>query len=346
MNMDKYKDLLSKVEADCFLVSHQVNVRYLTGFKGTLGYLLVSKKGNYFLTDSRYFEYATSLIKDAKICLLKDGLVSELKSIFRKIKPKSLAYEYGNVSYIFYSRIIRNITPGKIIAAKDVIENMRMVKTQSEIRKIKKACSIILKSVNEIGENYKKFKGWSEKKIGDKLEEMIREKGALSSAFPTIVAEGKHSSQPHHHPTNKRASFSPLLIDAGAVFEDYNSDLTRTFSNHTISGKFNEIFQIVKEAQARAFQAIKPGVFAKEVDRAARVFISRSGYGEYFGHGLGHGIGLDVHEKPILSRKGKVILKPGMVFTVEPGIYIPGLFGCRIEDVIVVTEKGYRLLTK
>lgn len=345
--MDKYKTLLSFINADCFLVSHPVNIRYLTGFSGTLGYFLITKKGNYFITDSRYYEYASETVTCAQVCLLQNGLVTELKSILKKVKPKSLAYEYGNVSHVFYNRVIRSITPGRIVAAKDVIEEMRMVKTDSEVAKIRKASQIIFDSVEEIGKNQKKYSRYTEKALADELESLIRKKGANCSAFPTIIAGGKHSSRPHHHPSlQRRAGFSPLLIDAGAVVDDYNSDLTRTYSTHTISKKFGEIKQIVREAQQKAFDSIRPGVRTKDVDKAARDVITMAGYGEYFGHGLGHGIGLEVHEKPIFSRKGQTVLEAGMVFTVEPGIYLPGRFGCRIEDIVVVTEKGYKLLTK
>ena len=345
--MNIYKTILSQVKADSFLISNIVNISYPQGFNATLGYLLLTPKKNYFITDSRYLEYAEKTVKDVKIYPLKGGIVNVLKSIIEKANVRSLAYEYAEVSHVFFNRVIKRISPGKLLPAKNTIKNLRMIKNESEIKKIEIASKIVLSSVEDIFRKCKKYHGLSEKDVADEIENLLRRKGATSSGFPLIVAEGSHSSQPHHHSSiDKKVKFSPLLIDAGAIYEDYNSDLTRTFANHTISKKFKTIFKIVEEAQERAFCAIKPGAKASEIDSAARNFIADAGYGEFFGHGLGHGIGLEVHEKPIISAKNDTVLKPGMVFTIEPGIYLPGKFGCRIEDIALVTDSGYKILTR
>ncbi|MBN1522068.1 MAG: aminopeptidase P family protein [Candidatus Aureabacteria bacterium] len=349
--MENKKDaclsILDSVKSDGFLISHLVNIRYLTGFRGTFGYFLLTKKGHYLFTDSRYIEYARRIMSGVHVVLLKNGLVRDLKDVFSKIKIRTLAYEYGNVSYHFYSKVVRLVNPGKLVPARETVEKMRMVKTHGEVQKIKRACHIIVSSIENIRRDRKKYRGYTEKALADEIESAVRKKGAISTSFPTIVAEGKNSSMPHYHSSpKKKIFFRPLLIDAGAVVDDYNSDLTRTLSDHKISKKFREIQQVVHEAQKRALSKIRPGIPAKDVDRAARDFIEKAGYGEYFGHGLGHGIGLEVHEGPLISKRSRAILREGMVFTVEPGIYMPDQFGCRIEDVVVVTGKGYRILTR
>ena len=195
----KYNLLLDKVKADSFLISHLLNIRYFTGFRGTMAYLLITRKASYLITDSRYVEYAQKNIKGVKVCLLKESLVALVKDILKKDRARSLAYEYSTVSHIFYNRVIRQISLGKIVPANMIIENLRMLKAEGEIRSIRKACQVVLSSVEEVMKNKKKYKGYTEKALADELDFLFRIKGATASAFPAIVAEGRHTSQPHHH---------------------------------------------------------------------------------------------------------------------------------------------------
>ena len=219
------------------------------------------------------------------------------------------------------------------------------MKDPDEVERIQRAATITEAAVEAVARDIRP--GMTEKQVADRINELIRSQGGKKEAFDLIVASGPRSAMPHAQPTDRGIEpGQPIVIDIGAQFEGYHSDLTRTIWLGRIEkSQVLEIYKIVENAQAAAIEAIRPGMLASKVDAIARDLIAEAGYKDFFGHGLGHGVGLDVHEAPTISRLGKGEIEPGMVFTVEPGIYIPGVGGVRIEDMVVVTEQGCRRLT-
>jgi len=298
-------------------------------------------------TDSRYTEQAEKESPQFKIITDKPGKknarIISINEILKKHKIKKLAFEGHDLSYSDYIKYKNNIS-AELIDGNNAIEQIRIVKDETEITKIKKACQIITETLKEVMEIIEP--GLRELDIATELAYTMRKKGAQREAFETIVVSGERSSLPHGKPSIKKINEGELItIDMGANYHNYNSDITRTIIMGKENQKQKEIFSIVLEAQKAALDFLKPGVKCKEVDSVARDIIAKKGYGEFFGHGLGHGVGLDIHELPRVSFSDDTVLLPGMVITIEPGIYLPGVGGVRIEDSVLITEEGYEILT-
>ena len=345
-----FRDKIGKEnkEVKGFLVTNLKNLNYLTGFDGE-GFALIGTSGkNYLLTDSRYTEQAQKESPDFEILTdepnKKDARILALKKILAQSKIKKIAFESNHLSYAEFKKYSDSCESIEFLPTENIIEKLRMMKDKEEIIKIKKAAQITTESLKDVFEIIKP--GMRELDIASELAYTMRKKGALKEAFETIVVSGKRSSLPHGKPSEKKIDEGELItIDMGANYQNYNSDITRTIIMGTENQKQKILFSIVLEAQKAALEFLKPGVRCKEVDSAARDIIVNKGYGEYFGHGLGHGVGLDIHELPQVSFSDDTVLLPGMVITIEPGIYLPEVGGVRIEDSVLITETGYEILT-
>ena len=343
---DKIKKENKEIEG--FLVTNLKNLNYLTGFDGEGSALIGVSGKNYLLTDSRYTEQAQKESPDFKILTdepkKKNARILALKKIIAKSKIKKIAFESNNLSYANFKKYSESFDSIEFLATENIIEQIRMIKDKEEIIKMKKAAQITTESLKDVFEIIKP--GVRELDIASELAYTMRKKGAQKEAFETIVVSGERSSLPHGKPSEKKIDEGEFItIDMGANYQNYNSDLTRTIIMGKENKKQKEIFSIVLKAQKAALDFLKPGVKCKEVDSVARDIIAKKGYGKYFGHGLGHGVGLDIHELPRVSFSDDTVLLPGMVVTIEPGIYLPEVGGVRIEDSVLITEAGYEILT-
>jgi len=329
---------------DSFLITSDTNVSYLSGFKGHDSVLLVTAGEPVFITDSRYIEEAKQSLKGLEVRLARLSTYSALQSIVKKKRLRKIGFESMNLPYEVAARLKRLIADARLIPVKDLVERLRAIKDDSEIRLIKDSIRLARKTFEKISNSVRP--GMTEKFIAKKAEIEFIRKGA-SASFEPIVASGANSSKPHAIATDATiGNNSFVMIDMGCNLNGYNSDITRMISAGSADRKFKKIYEIVNTAQAMAIAMIRPGVRAAEIDREARGYIRNKGFGKYFGHALGHGVGLEVHEQPAISRINEELLKEGMVFTVEPAIYIPGFGGVRIEDMVVVTGRSCEVLTR
>ncbi|MEP9411038.1 MAG: aminopeptidase P family protein [Candidatus Brocadia sp.] len=342
--LSKLKEELQKEKADGFLVTSEVNIRYVTNFTGSESVLLITPDRDYLFTDFRYAEQARLDVPWIKIVEKKISLIKTICEKLKRLGIKKLYVESLYLTLDRYEEIIKNVKGICAIPTKGIIEGYRKRKTQEELEKIRMAIDIAERAYYDIQKKIKA--GVSEKKIADLIEFEIRKCGGGKSAFETICAAGSHSSQPHAYASLREIQKNDsILIDWGASFQFYNSDLTRIRFMDRISTEFRKIYQIVLDAQRFAIDSVRPGRMAKDVDAAARNYIKKKGFGKCFGHGVGHGIGLEVHEGPTINSRSKEILEENMVFTIEPGVYIPGWGGVRIEDMVLVTSDGCNILS-
>ena len=333
--------LLESNSLDAFLVKKRQNITYLTGTRGEDAVLFVSHKKSYLITDSRYKEeYA----RTSRNCQL---IIAENNDIFARLKrihSKRVGFESSSFSHAEYVKIKKALKSVRLVALKGVVESLRIFKDSDELRYIKKACKdgcdIMNYAIRCIAP------GITERSVKSKVEQYIINKEKQRADFDIIVASGRNSSMPHAAPTLKKIREKEMVvIDLGAMNYGYNSDLTRTVFLGRIDPKSLRIYNIVLDAQKRAIEKIRPDVKAGYIDNISRQYILKKGLGKYFIHSLGHGIGLETHEGPSISMNSHIILKENMVITVEPGVYIPGWGGIRIEDVVLVTKSGCKVLT-
>ncbi|MEN8614510.1 aminopeptidase P family protein [Dehalogenimonas sp. THU2] len=334
---------------DGILVAQPENRRYLSGFDGSSGYVLVTADVAVLATDFRYVEQAEIQAENYKVTRI-DGPVKEwFPGLLREFNLKRLGLEAGFVTIADHDGFQAAISEAGLIIdlvpVEDVVEALRMVKNETEIRSIEAAASLTDRALFHVMEHFIK-PGMTESKVAWELEKYIREAGG-ELAFPTIVAGGPASARPHSQPSDRPLRDNePIVIDMGAKLDGYCADLTRTFwLGLDQSDRFRPLYDIVLRAQQTAIEGIVAGMTGVEADKLARDVIVEAGYGEAFGHSLGHGIGLEVHELPRLSARAPGPLTEGMVFTIEPGIYIPGWGGIRIEDDAVLEYDKIRLLT-
>ena len=342
--MRRLQNAVARQKMDALLITDLINIRYLTGFDGTRAIMIVGRGKKVFLTDSRYIEAVAKELKNIEIEEIGRNPYQILGNLARKMKIRRLGFEQDNVTFSDYTKTAEAVGEKKLRPVSGVIEQIRLVKDEQELKCIRQAATISARGIGQLRDLFKS--GISERSLAIELELFFQLNGAEQAAFPTIVAFGRHASVPHHRTSGSRMRpGNMVLIDFGARYSGYNSDLTRTMAFNSINSKFKEIYNIVLEAQQRAIESVRPGRKFSEIDRVARDFIARYGYGEHFGHGLGHGLGLEVHEAPTIAPGAKGICRKGMVFTIEPGIYRPGWGGVRIEDDVVVTSNGCRVLT-
>jgi Xaa-Pro aminopeptidase len=345
--MNRLETLSSLVlkDADCFIVSNDINRCYLTGLKSSAGHIIGFKDKTYLLIDFRYFEKAEDTVKDCEVVLLKN-FYKQLKALCIKHNAKTILLESYYISLFAYERFQEKLPDfeySKSDLLSKTISDLRKIKTQSELVYIREAQSIAEKAFEETL-NYIK-KGLSERKAARLLENQMYAFGADAISFETIILTGKNSSVPHGVPGDTPIDNGFLLFDFGAVHNNYHSDMTRTVCVGRPTDKMKEVYNLVLEAQNKAIKNVRAGMTGKELDNISRGIINRDGYGEYFGHSLGHGVGLEIHEVPNASELSTDVLEEGNIITIEPGIYIPKEFGVRIEDFVFITADGCLNLT-
>jgi len=337
---------LEKNHLDSLIVSSQPNIQYLTDFPSRDSYLLISFKKNIFITDFRYLEEAKDKLKKFDIERIDKNFFKSIAKLVKRLELKRLGFEAKNLQFAEYQKLKEEL-PEKIefIATYDLVESLRLIKDKEEIDKIKKAVQITTKAFRFIKEIIKP--GMREIELATKIESFTRGEGALGTSFPIIVASGPRSSLPHALTSERLIRDNePVLIDLGVDFGGYKSDLTRVFFLGKMTRKFLKVYNIVLEAQKRALGIIKEGISINRIDRIARNFVSSKGFGkDFFGHNLGHGVGLEVHEEPAISDKNNNKIKEGMVFTLEPAVYIPKEFGIRLEDMVLVKRGEVEVLS-
>lgn len=331
-----------KVEA--LLVTTLTNVRYLCGFSGSAGVLLLERGRSTFFTDFRYQEQSAEQVgSTADIVVYKSTALEAILEFLEDKKVKVLAVE-GSLR-VDQMEILEKGFEGKVVVGPPIVEKVRQVKDRDELKDLERAFGMADRAFGKLLKFIKP--GRTEREVAARLEYLMRLEGSDGPSFATIIATGDHSSCPHASPTDRVLKAGEMLkIDFGATCNGYHSDMTRTVFLGKADKKFREIYRIVRKAQKRAIAAIKPGASCFDIDKVARDYIAKKGYGENFGHGLGHALGLDIHETPAYSPKSKDSLAVGMVLTVEPGIYLPGWGGIRIEDVYIVTDDGPVRLTQ
>lgn len=335
---------MAQKQIESFLISSPFNRRYITGFTGSNGIALVTQSEAIFITDFRYIEQVKEQCPHFRLEVQTTSIWATLGDLVKKLGLKELAIEEGHITFANYRLIEQAVGETKLVAAPQWIEDLRLVKTEDELVIIRKAANIADQAFERIIQEMKP--GMREIDVQLRLEVMMREMGATSSSFDIIVASGARSALPHGVASEKVIEQGDLVtLDFGALYKGYISDLTRTVILGKPSEKQREIYDIVLEAGKRAIAGLCPGATGIAADALARDYISSHGYGELFGHSTGHGIGLEVHEGPNLSKVSKHVLVPGHVVTVEPGIYIPNFGGVRIEDDVLITESGHEVLT-
>ncbi|MFO7666819.1 MAG: aminopeptidase P family protein [Desulfobacterales bacterium] len=350
------KEKFSKLNIDTLMVLVDENRRYLSGFRGhdtqfdeSAGALFISESGLILATDSRYEEQAAKEAPLYKVICCKEGLSRQIPSILESLGTKKLGFESIRISLLEYKKITKVIKSRelkvKLVETQNVVENLRAIKNDKEIQLIKKALLIAESVFSGLKGDIRV--GMTEKEAAWKIEKGIRESGAESVSFPTIVASGPNSALPHAIPSDRKfKEGEPILFDLGAKVDGYCSDISRTIVIGKPDELFKKIYNIVLDAQSMAIKAIKPGADSRDIDKIARSHIEKSGFKEKFGHSLGHGTGLSIHEQPRLSPLKNSILESHMVFTIEPGIYIPDWGGIRLENMVVVRKNKAEVLNR
>jgi Xaa-Pro aminopeptidase len=336
--------IMDSSRLDGILFSSLENIRYLCGFTGSDGAFIITQKESFFLTDSRYWTQAEEEVKGPQIIHYKKKMEG-IASLFVDLKLRNIGFESAFLPFSAHQFLReRLVHETKFIPLEDEIKNIRTLKDTQELALLRTAIEIASNAFLHILELLKE--GVPEREGALEMEFFMKRNGADTIGFDIIIASGKRSALPHGKASGKQIEKGDfILIDFGSGFQGYHSDQTRTLVCGNPSLEQQKIYRIVKEAHDRAIEKIRPGIPIGEVDTAAREYIRNQGYGEYFGHGTGHGIGLAVHEDPLVNSENKGLLQEGMVFTIEPGIYIPNWGGVRIEDMVLVTPQGAEVLT-
>lgn len=329
---------------DALLVTNFTNVTYLTGFTGDDSFLLLTAKDDVVVSDPRY---TTQLEQecpglDASIRPPGVGMVEAVAKLATKISK--LGIEASSMTVALHDQIAAGLPKTELVPTADLVENLRIIKDREEIAEIRRAIWIAERAFGVLRASLRPER--TEKEVADELENQTRLYGGKGCSFPPIIAVGARAALPHARPTDQKIGADDfVLVDWGADAGPYKSDLTRVLVTGKIPPKLERIYRVVLSAQEQAIAAIRPGRTCDEIDQVARGLIAKAGFGKNFGHGLGHGIGLDIHEAPRLAARQSLKLEAGMVVTVEPGIYLPGWGGVRIEDDILVTKGGCEVLT-
>ena len=336
--IEKLYEVLDKCEAEGIIISSYPNIFYYSNFTSEDCILYISKHHAYLITDSRYRLQAKQQAKDFDIIIRKGSYVNELKQL---VNGSSVLFE-DSLSYSTYSSF-NNGLPCDLKGVN--IDYLRNIKDYKEIFKMRKAAHIADKCYKHILGFI--VPGMKESEIANEMIRYMKELGASKESFETIVASGKRGALPHGTASEKVVRTGEFItLDFGCVYKGYCSDITRSFMLGKADKQMIKIYRVVKEAQSRAIKAVKAGVKAGEVDAVAREYIEQCGYGKYFTHSTGHGVGIEVHDPISVSKNSDIVLEENMVITIEPGIYIPGLGGIRIEDDVLVKNNGYEVLTK
>lgn len=330
-------------KTDAILITNLKNIRYFSGFSGSDGILLLTPQKGWFLCDSRYTTQAQKEVQEIEIRTFS-AKYEALCSLITEEKFERIACEGDHLVVADFIQLSKKLSDSALVAFEDSLAVVRSCKCQLEIEQLRQVAKLSSQAFIKTLPQLKP--GISEKEFARELEFEMRRNGADGIAFDFIVASGKRSSMPHGVASDKLIQNGELVtIDFGALKNAYHSDETVTVAVGKPSQELIRIHQIVKDAHDKAIDAIKPGISCRDLDSIARKHINKNGYEKFFGHGLGHGVGLDIHEKPTISPRSTAIVEEGMVFTIEPGIYLPEIGGVRIEDTIVVTATGMEIIT-
>jgi Xaa-Pro aminopeptidase len=341
---EKIKGVLKERGIDGVLISKKENYAYLSGFNGSAGTLLITPHQKIMFTDPRYTEQGKVQAKDFTVITYKNNFLEALKEKLHELGMKTLGFESEVLSYQTYQEYLKSLEGIELVPLGKRMDALREIKETDEIEKIKNAVRLADLAFAHVLPYIKE--GVKELEIAAEIEYFIKKNGARGTSFETIVASGWRSALPHGVASDKKIQKGdPIVLDFGAFLDDYCSDMTRTVFLGEPVQEMKTIYNIVKEAQMNAAKGIIKGLVVKEGDALARRMIENKGYGDQFGHGLGHGVGLEIHEGPTLSYRGNTVLENGMVVTVEPGIYVPNLGGVRIEDIVVIQDQTPQILT-
>lgn len=342
----RLRKLMRKAQLPGILVTYETNVRYLTGFTGDSSYLLLTERESVMISDFRYATQLEEECPDLEICIRPSvtPLSNAAAKAVRQAKLSRLAVE-GDYATLALFGVLQNILPQTtLVQTSGLVEGLRAIKDKDELAAIREAVRVAERAFAILRATLRPE--LTEKQLADDLEHNLRLLGAQGSAFSPIVAAGPRAALPHARPGEVAiGDHGLILVDWGAQCRHYKSDLTRVILTGKISPKLERAYGVVLAAQRQAIAAIRPGILASQVDSAGRSAIVNAGLGKYFGHGMGHGIGLDIHEAPRMQIANDRPLLPGMVVTVEPGVYLPGQWGVRIEDDVLVTKDGCEVLT-
>jgi Xaa-Pro aminopeptidase len=341
----KLQQILRNESLDVFLVTSLPHVRYLSGYTGTNGIILISPNNCVFLTDFRYQEQAKQQVKDVKVMIVPRDLFAGLPNLpILKSRRIKMGFESEHLSCQTYRRLKNLLPECLLVPLEKTVESLTIKKDQNEIQNIKKAAEITDLVFSEILSYIKP--GIRELDLSAEIEYRMKGFGSSTPYYETIVASGKRSALPHGVASGKKIQKGDwVTMDFGAVVDGYTADLTRTIVMGKANKRQKEVYNIVQKAQGHAISKVKAGMRACDLDKSARNLIKNAGYGKYFGHGLGHGIGLLIHDNPAINPTNQQLLEPGMVITIEPGIYIPNWGGVRIEDDVLITQRGGEVLT-
>lgn len=343
--MDRLRELFPGAEIDCLLVWQPENRRYLSGFTGTSGALVVTDRAAMLVTDFRYVEQAASQAHGIQVVKHEGRPLETLAGLFAQIGARRIGFEATHLTVSQYRELEERITGGNLVATTGLVEKLRLCKDDGELARIERAAASADRAFAHVLDIIRP--GISEQKVALELEMFMKREGAEKPAFDFIVASGPRSSLPHGVAGERLLEEGDLVtLDFGCVLDGYCSDLTRTVVLGAPSPRQQEIYDLVLKAQQAGLAAVSPGEKASAVDEACRQVIRAAGYGDHFGHGTGHGVGLSVHEGPTVSARSDTVLEPGMVITVEPGVYLPGWGGVRLEDMVAITADGARILTR
>jgi len=340
----KLREMLPSLGVDGMLITGATNRRYMTGFTGSAGVVLISPAEAKLIVDFRYVEQAAEQAPEYEVVRIRDSLPDQVALEAEKMGIARLAFERDHITFGAYEEYSGKVK-ARLTPAAGVVESLRMIKTEQEIECLRKAADIADRTFSRVLELIRP--GVAEKEIADEMESIMRQLGADSSGFAPIIASGWRAALPHGLASDKKIEKGDaVILDFGACYRGYRSDMTRTVAVGDPGDRIRQIYEIVLDTQRSCLARLGPGVSCREVDETTHEAVRLRGYGEHFGHGSGHGIGLDIHEEPFFSPKSDKTLQPGMVVTFEPGIYLPGLGGVRIEDDVLITAEGAEVITR
>jgi Xaa-Pro aminopeptidase len=345
----KLREHLATTRFDALLISHLPNIRYLCGFTGSAGLLLVEEAGSVFFTDVRYDTQARDEVKGVKVVIARKALLSSVGEFLgrrrKRVRGWTIGLEAEHLTIAEKKKLSQTRSSGiRLKDAPSLVEKARMVKDSDELDRIRAAVRLGAKLFDRALEVLRP--GVKETEVAGEMEHAARRGGAEEMSFPTIIASGARSALPHGRASDHAITAGGFVVcDFGVILSGYCSDQTRTVWVGRVPQEARSVYQAVREAQQAAIDAVRPGVPAGEVDAAARKVLRRAGLGRSFTHSTGHGVGLEIHEAPRVADGQREILQTGMVITIEPGVYFPGKWGVRIEDMVVVTAGGCEVLT-
>ncbi len=344
LRLNKLREEMTRRKLDGYLIQQRMDQYWATGFTGEDGAALITHRAVVLLTDGRFDQAANIEAPYARKVLRKKRTPDETIRELKRCRLRRVGFNPDHMTVAEYGVLKKLAPPVRLVPVENMVTALRAVKDAGEVERIRQAIRVAERAFEKVRQWLRP--GLTEREIAAQLAYEMQKLGAQGETFPAIVAVGPGSALPHYEPGDRKLVENEiLLVDWGARVSWYGSDLTRVLWLGSIPPRLKEVFDIVREAHDRAIKAVRPGIKAKAVDQVARDFIQRAGYGKEFNHGLGHGLGLVAHESPRVSRVSRDVLQPGMVITIEPGIYLPGVGGVRLEDDVLVTETGYELLS-